>query len=295
MNILITGGTGLTGKSIVKYLNDLSHKSYIITRNRSYQVDDNDIKVLHHDIRQPLNISIKHPIDAMIHFGAYVPLIETESDFSVCYKVNTLGTLNILKWCVENNVQKVVYASCCAVYGSEAESYFPIDENQPINCDTPYSISKYSGELLCNVFSSQFGIDITIFRLGYIYGTGMNPQNEIKKLIKKLLNNEIIELYNGNSTLNLVHRDDVAKATYLAIKGPNGCFNLVSDEKVTLCKLVTTLRQLINSTSKIHEYNSRVSPQNIYSINKLISFFDWKPEIYLEEGIKDIIEEVKNE
>ena len=185
MNIFITGGTGLAGKAIIKYFSVLSHKIYIITRNKSYQINEDNLKVIHHDISQPLNFSIEHPIDAMIHFGAYVPLIERESDFSLCYKVNTIGTLNILKWCMENNVQKLVYASSCAVYGREPNSYFPIDENYPINCDTPYSISKYSGELLCNVFSSQFGMDVTIFRIGYIYGTGLNLKRVIKKFTKK--------------------------------------------------------------------------------------------------------------
>ncbi len=106
------------------------------------------------------------------------PSIINPVDFD---KVNTNGTVNLLKCCVDAGVKRVVYSASSSCYGT-AET-FPTPETHNTNPLSPYGLQKYIGELYCKMFSQVYDIDTVCLRYFNVYGERMNLEGAYKLVI----------------------------------------------------------------------------------------------------------------
>ena len=136
--ILITGSRGFIGSHIQKKLS----KTFSI-----YHKKNNRMNLL--DRKKILNMK---KVDFVIHAAAKTPGMNNLqlNDF---HENNVLGTLNILDYCVKNDIKKLIYISSF-VYGKP--QYNPIDEKHPINPHTGYTKSKFLAEELFKIIRSKY-------------------------------------------------------------------------------------------------------------------------------------------
>lgn len=185
MRILFTGGSGKAGKHCIDYLLDQGHKILnldqidlnhpeVLTRfadiTDAGQVYDVMSSYVHYD---ELKAGQGVPkFDAVVHFAA-IPRLLFKSD-NECYRVNTVGTYNIIDAAIKLGVKKAIFASSETTYGicfADGEvkpNYLPIDEEHPTIPEDSYAMSKVVNEVTARSFHQRSGIDIYGLRINNV-------------------------------------------------------------------------------------------------------------------------------
>ena len=104
--------------------------------------------------------------------------------------------MNILECCKVYKVRGLIYASSSSVYGGNKK--VPFSEND--NVDNPISIyaaTKKSNELMANVYHNLYNLNTTGLRFLQVYGPWGRPDMAYFIFTKKILNNELIEIYDN--------------------------------------------------------------------------------------------------
>ena len=194
MRILFTGGSGKAGRHAVAYLRDQGHRvlnvdlkpldlpgvdSRIIDITNAGQVFDVMASYAGFDEMEP-GTGVPR-FDAVVHFAA-VPRLLLTAD-SECYRVNTIGTYNILDAAVKFGIRKVIFASSettygvCFADGERKPDYLPIDEEHPVVPEDSYAMSKVVNEVTARSFQRRSGYDIYGLRINNVIEPHEYAQN----------------------------------------------------------------------------------------------------------------------
>ncbi|MBY6118065.1 NAD(P)-dependent oxidoreductase [Mameliella alba] len=185
MRILFTGGSGKAGRHVVAYLLDQGHRVLNVDRvpldlegvdNRIADITDAGQV---YDVMSSLaGLDELEPgtgvprFDAVVHFAA-IPRILVTSD-NECYRVNTLGTYNIIDAAVKFGIRKIVFASSettygvCFADGERKPDYLPVDETHPTVPEDSYAMSKVCNEVTARSFQARSGCDIYGLRINNV-------------------------------------------------------------------------------------------------------------------------------
>ncbi|MBL7665447.1 MAG: SDR family oxidoreductase [Bacteriovoracaceae bacterium] len=245
-NILITGAAGFIGTSLVKMLiqKDMPFKSVIGTDVRpQIPITHHKYHFIHLDICDPDlgQFFKKHQITHVVHLASIVtPGKKSNREFE--YKVDVLGTQNVLKACVENNVQQIILTSSGAAYGYHADNPDWLSENDAIrgNYEFPYSHhKKLVEEELVRYQKSSPQLKQLILRPGTILGEKVN--NQITDLFKKKV---IIGIKGSKSPFVFIWDEDVVEIIYQGlIQEKAGAYNLAGDGCVSLKEISSLLKK----------------------------------------------------
>lgn len=217
-NYLITGGAGFLGRHLVKRLSQ-NRDNHIIIYDNFYRSSleilseslentwELDLEIIIGDIKNSdlLKYCMRNT-DIVFHLAAQSNVVGAEDNSDYSISTNVLGTYTVLEAAKTSCVKKVVFTSSREVYGDP--EYFPVDENHVLNPKNFYGTSKVAGELYCKLFREKYGMDISILRLANVYGKG-DFGRVIPDWIKKLNNNEKINVYGGEQILDFVDIDTV--------------------------------------------------------------------------------------
>lgn len=183
--IIFTGGSGKAGKHAVQHL--VKH-GYRVLNVDTKPLDHPEVRTLITDITdqgQVFNALSSYtglhefdpslrpePIDAVVHFAA-IPRIMITPDNEV-FRINTMGTYNVIEAAVKLGIKKVIIASSETIYGlvfaNEPRDpvYFPLDETYPVDPMDSYALSKLCNEQTAKAFALRSGIDIYALRIGNV-------------------------------------------------------------------------------------------------------------------------------
>ena len=180
MRVLVTGGAGYIGSHVAK---ELAKKGYEILTYDNLSTG-NKWAVLHGELvvadladKETLKKTFQefNP-DAIMHFAASLIVPESVREPLKYYRNNTVNTLNLLEAVVENKVNKFIFSSTCAVYGTPET--IPIDENTPLNPINPYGTSKMMNELaLRDLAFANSAFNYVSLR--YFNVAGADPEGEL--------------------------------------------------------------------------------------------------------------------
>lgn len=277
-NILVTGSDGFIGKKLVPSLRERGHNVAGLT------IDDFDI--CSQDIKNT------GPMDHVFHLAGLTFVPQSWDTPGEYYRVNTLGTENILELCKEQECSLTFISTY--VYGQP--QYIPVDEKHPVAPNSPYNHSKYLAEQICEFYHKHFDINTTVFRPFNIYGEGQAEYFLIPKIIKQLYDRskEEIVLKSLSPKRDYVFIDDVIDALIISLDNTNGyeIFNLASGVSKSVQEIVDILLNISNiKKGVISEEIERVNEITDIcgSAEKAKSLLKWVPKTELEEGLRKTI------
>ncbi|TLP46068.1 NAD(P)-dependent oxidoreductase [Cohaesibacter sp. CAU 1516] len=185
MRILFTGGSGKAGRHAVSYLVEKGHRVLNVDRvpldlpgveNRLADVTDAgqmfDVMASYAGFDELEPGEGVPKFDAVVHFAA-VPRLLLTSD-NECYRVNTIGTYNVIDAAVKFGVRKIIFASSettygvCFADGERKPDYLPIDEEHPVIPEDSYAMSKVANEVTARSFQRRSGFDIYGLRINNV-------------------------------------------------------------------------------------------------------------------------------
>lgn len=185
MRILFTGGSGKAGRHAAAFLRDAGHR---VLNVDLVPLDLDGVETRIADITdagQMFDVMSGYAgfdeldpgtgvprFDAVVHFAA-VPRILLKSD-NECFRVNTLGTYNVIDAALKFGVRKIVFASSettygiCFADGERKPDYLPVDEDHPTIPEDSYAMSKVVNEATARSFQRRSGADIYGLRINNV-------------------------------------------------------------------------------------------------------------------------------
>lgn len=215
--------------------------------------------------RERLNevIAEYHP-SAVMHFAAFAYVGESVTDPAKYYRNNVVGSLNILEAMHNNNIDKIVFSSTCAIYG--VPDCLPIREDTPQAPINPYGASKLMAERMIADFASAYGTKWAALR--YFNAAGADPDGQIGELhdpethlIPLVLDaaagaaddisvfGNDYDTRDGTCIRDYVHVCDLAAAHVMALNSlkndiPSGAYNLGTGEGASVLEVIRAAQRV---------------------------------------------------
>lgn len=288
-NILITGITGFIGKQLAETLEQFGANVYGIShsveRKNIFKTNITDYAAVDEIIKQK-------KITICFHLAAESLVESGQTDPYQTFKVNTLGTLNVLEIARKNNIEKLIIASTSHVYG---DNKVPFRETYQPKPSRPYETSKTCTDLLAQSYADTFNLPVLIPRFINIYGPGdLNFNRLIPKTIKSILLGESPTMWGGGAIRDYLFIDDAVSA-YLCLAavdmkkvGKNRIFNFGSNNVISVRDLMQKLIDISEKDVKIQRIEdgreNEIKTQYV-SWSKAKRILHWQPTCTLDEGL----------
>lgn len=270
--VLVTGSSGFIGSHLIPKLE--KKFQVIISPSDRFDIRDKE-KVL------------KLPkAEYVIHLAgtSNVPLSWEDPEQAI--SINTIGTLNILDYCVKNKA-KLLFPSSYA-YGNPG--YLPTDEKHPVKAENPYAISKLAAESFCELYFKKYNLKVTILRLFNVYGPGQSKDMVIPKMIFSLITKNLIEVQTGKPKRDMVFVSDVVEAFLLSLNKDDGfqVYNVGSGKNYSVKEMAI---KLIKISGK-GKFNDLKTPrpndilETLANITMIRKSLNWNPKVNIDDGLK---------
>lgn len=254
MRILVTGGTGFTGKALVKRLLDLGHEVVALDYKeglKTQEIRDWGAEVILGSVtdqevvrRSMKGVEIVHHVAAAFR--------EMNVPDSYYHEVNVGGTRNVLQAALEAGVRKLVYCSTCGVHGNIDNP--PGGEDAPIRPADYYQRTKYEAEPIVREYCDR-GLPTVILRPAAIYGPG-DPER-FGLIFRRVARGTFPMFGSGRTYYHPLYIDSLVDAFVLAMEGDRGVGEayLIADEQyLEIEDLVRRVARALNVDVRIPHY-----------------------------------------
>jgi UDP-glucose 4-epimerase len=264
--ILVTGGFGAIGSYVLRRLIDDGHPVVVYSRRANYRLVpdlEGDDRVVHaagdvQDRDRLHGVAQEHGVRRIIHLAAAVgPELERQPE--VGYQVNVIGSLNVFEVAKQLNLERVVFTSSKAYYGSLTGDHAPptfkaVTEDYVGQTANVYGATKKALEDAAYHYRRLFGLDVIALRLGSTYGPGKDVPGHAggysaikSRMVETAVRGEPLVVPAPDSPDDIVYNHDVAKGAVLACFAPPTAhwqFNIAGGRLVTLRQLGDEIKRL---------------------------------------------------
>ena len=291
--VLITGGCGFIGSHLAEKLIRLRYKVIILDNLSTGRLENikefkNKISFFKADISKLKQIDryFKN-IDIVFHCAALadiVPSIQNPKDY---YNSNVTGSFNVVSCCIKHNVKKIIYTASSSCYGITNKT--PTKEDEKINPEYPYALTKYLGEQIILHWSKVYKIKSISLRLFNVYGPRSRTSGTYGAmfgifLAQKIFSHPYTVVGNGQQARDFTYISDIVDVLIKASKSnlTQEIFNIGSGRSVSVNYIVKLLKG-----KKIRIPKRPGEPEITFAdITKVKKKLKWKPKIKIEKGIE---------
>ena len=318
--VFITGATGFIGSCIIRALmcRNLhmggNIKIAALVRNRIKAnamfldyLQSGMLEIVEGDVCE--RIAYGGAADYVIHCASNAAPKEYASDPIGTMRTNFFGTFNLLDFAKEKNARKFLYVSTIEIYGNtenaetQENGYGYIDAVNPRSC---YPISKKACETAAVCYSAQYGLNVSIGRLSYIFGAGMRKNDS--KVVAVLANaaakrEEMVLKSKGEQRRSYTYISDaVTGLLTVLLRGENRvAYNIASSLCVTtIADIGATLEDIYKDEGvrlrfdlPSEEEKKRFSPiKDSVLANYKLKTLGWREQIGLRDGLKRMADSI---
>ncbi len=304
--VLVTGAGGFIGSHLAERMVELGAQTRAFVHyhaNGSWGwIDHSPLKehmeVIAGDIcdRESIARAMKE-VDIVFHLAALIAIPYSYHVPSSFVNTNITGTLNILQAARESDVKRVVHTSTSEVYGTAR--YVPIDEQHPLQAQSPYAASKIGADKLAQSFVFSFGLPVVTVRPFNTFGPRQSARAVVPTIMMQCLTDTKVRLGHLTPTRDLNYVSDTVEGFVRSAVSPEavGCtINLGSGRETSIGELARMIVALSERPLEIEQDEERMRPEHS-EVERLLAdntvarqMLGWEPSVSLEEGLRLTLE-----
>lgn len=304
--ILVTGGCGLVGSTTIDQLLAENPAKIVIydnlvrgsLHNVAHVLNDPRVELVKGDIRDvDATRRVTEGMDAVIHM-ATLRITACAAEPREALEVMCDGTYNVLEAAHLAGVKRFVTASSASIYGL-ADTFPTREDHHPYNNRTWYGASKIMLEGLLRSFNDMYGTSYVAFRYFNVYGPRMDIHGKYTEVLirwmERLENGQPpLILGDGQTTMDFVYIDDVARANVLGLKSDvsDEVFNVASGVETSLNDLARALMRVMGK-EMAPEYGPprgvNAVPRRLADTTKAEQMLGFKAQVDLDEGLRRLV------
>ncbi len=247
-SVLITGATGAVGPYVVAVLHDAGF------RIRTLSIDSppvglwpEGIEARMGDVTDPAAVqTAMQGVQGVIHLAALLHIVNPPPELQGKYeRINVEGTATVVEAARQAGVQRLVFFSTIAVYGTSPGNV--LTEESHTHPDSFYAHTKLIAEGIVLAAKRKDGKPLgTVLRLGAVYGSRI--KGNYQRLLHAIARSRFLPIGRGDNRRTLVYDRDVARAALLALEHPEAAgkiFNVTDGEFHTLHDIISAICQAL--------------------------------------------------
>jgi NAD dependent epimerase/dehydratase len=303
--VLVTGACGFIGSHLVERLVEMGAKVRAFVFYNSFNhwgwLDSlpeeklQKIEVFAGDVRDlPCVKRAMEGVKVVFHLAALIGIPYSYIAPESYVDTNVKGTLNILQAGRERGVAKIITTSTSEVYGTA--QYVPMDENHPLQGQSPYSASKIAADMLAQSFYLSFGLPVAICRPFNTFGPRQSARAIIPTvLIQGMAGKSRIRLGNTQTTRDFNYVTDTVEGFIGIAKSREAIgqvINIGSGQEITIASLVEKVSKILDVDMKVKIDRERVRPSSseVFRLcadnTRAGEILGWKTKVRLEDGLR---------
>jgi UDP-glucose 4-epimerase len=299
--VLITGGFGFVGSHLVRHLRSTGYEA-VVMEHPAAKVPAclADVQVLRADIADDASMARAKltGLDAVLHLAAQSSGPRSFSVPVLDVKLNILGTVNVINWCIDNQVDRLIFASSFVVYGDQANRE-ELDETVPCRPKSVYATSKLACEHLLANYAQPKGIRWNALRMFNVYGPGQDitkpDQGVVGIFMNMLLHSDLAQVKGRLDRFrDLIYIEDVVQGweRCLGHDAHNQVFNLGTGEKTTFEGLIRSLATVMGKGDSVRIEELAGTPGDmmgcVADLARIRQALGYAPAIQLTEGLRQM-------
>src|SRR3984957_5119670 len=269
--VLVTGADGFIGSHLVEQLLLAGAHVTALAQYNSFNfwgwLEDipalNQAQVVSGDIRDGnFCLSLAKNVDILFHLAALIPIPYSYRAPESYVETNVKGTLNLCQAALQGPVRKFVHLSTSEVYGTA--KYIPIDEQHPLQAQSPYSASKIGADAIATSFYRSFGLPLVIARPFNVYGPRQSARAVIPAIISQIAAGaKQVKLGDLTTTRDFTFVDDMCRGL-LAVGSLDNVvgevFNIGSNQEISMGDLFRFVAEIMSSDARTEVDPERLRP-----------------------------------
>jgi GDP-L-fucose synthase len=291
--ILITGGSGMIGSSLIRLLNAKGYNRVLAPAHK--ELDLRDQKAVSDYMRT-------HRPQAVFHLAARVGGIHANSTYPAQFIYdNTAMHTNVIEAAYRNDVAKLLFPGSACTYPKFAPQ--PVTESEFLNgqiepTNLAYACAKINGLVMAQSYAREYGMKVVLPMPTNTYGSGdnfdPNASHVIPALMKRFheakLNHtpEVVLWGTGSPLREFINADDVAKAFLFLMLNYDSheLINVGSMQEISIRALAEKVAAVVGYKGTLTNDTSKPdgAPRKMLDSAKLFAL-GWKPEINIEDGL----------
>jgi len=327
--VLVTGGAGFIGSTVVDLLLSLGYRVRVLDnlstgRRSNLPAAHARLEFVEGDVRAPESCrAAVNGASLVLHLAAFSRVAPSlsggPSAAQECVDANVLGTLNVLEAARATGVARLIYAGSSTAYGGGdelsgeqsraaaeaygADAYTPLlpswELDRPMP-SSPYAATKLMGEQLSASYDATYGLHTAVLRLFMVYGPREPASGEHATVVGRFVEDAragrpLTLEGGGGQTRDFVHVSDVARAFVLAMQAPELPRRAVINVGSGVGSSVAHLAGLVHQKgARTQAPRRRLDMQgtlaDVCAARRLLG---WEAEVTLEEGVRQLKAELE--
>lgn len=315
MSILVTGGAGVIGATVVKQL--VAHGAEVVVfdlRDDRSLLGNVEVPIECGDICDKsllVRVMRCYGVEKIVHLAAVMPDWAQENPFEAS-RINTWGLVIVLEAAREAGIARTVFTSSKAVIGRVAgphmhPDYAPVSEEIGTHPYNVYGATKLAAEVLGKQLALESGLDLTVLRLTSTYGPGKTVRHGklgiLSAIIEGAFRGESVRLPSGADLRNdFLYCKDIAQAVIKALAAPHTGFHLChigSGRLASLTDFVIAVRRGIPyadiEIGAGLDYGGGAGQYFRMDIQAARDILGYEPEYDVEKGVADYVQTISSQ
>jgi dTDP-glucose 4,6-dehydratase len=211
-------------------------------------------------------------------------------------RTNIEGTFNVLQAARDSGSERVLCTSTSEVYGSA--QYVPINEEHPLQAQSPYSASKIGADKLAESYFLSFGLPVSVIRPFNTYGPRQSARAVIPTIITQAMSGSEVRLGALSPTRDFNYVSDTVDAFVCAANAPQAIGKTIhfgSGTEISIGDLAKLIGRLLGKELTLVAQEQRVRPEKS-EVERLCAdpalahkLVGWRSRVSLEDGLRETI------